>query len=160
MDVRVGLWRTLSAEELMLLNCGVGEDSLKSPLDCKESQPVHPRGNQSWTFNERTDAEAETPVLWPGDVKNWLIWKDLMLGKIESGRRRELQRMSWLEGITDSMDRSLSRLQEAWSAAVHGVAKSWTWLSDWTELYWEMLDCIKNSVVLVQLLLLSKWDNV
>ena len=75
MDVRVGLWRQLSAEELMLLNCGVGE-TLESPLDCKEIQPVHPKGDQSWVFIGRTDAQAETAVLWPPDARNWLIGKD------------------------------------------------------------------------------------
>ena len=69
MDVRVGLQRKLSTEELMLLNCGVGED-LESPLDCKEIQPVHPKGDQSWVFIGRTDVEAETPILWPPDAKN------------------------------------------------------------------------------------------
>ena len=59
----------------MLLNCGVGED-FKSPLDCKQIQPVHPKGNPSWTFTGRTDAEAETPILWPPNAKSWLIWKD------------------------------------------------------------------------------------
>ena len=71
----------------MLLNYSVGED-LESPLDCKEIKPVNPKGNQSWIFIGRTDAEAETPILWPTDVKSWLIWKTLMLGKIEGGRRR------------------------------------------------------------------------
>ena len=74
MDVRVGLWRKLSAEKLMFLNCVVGEDS-ESPLDCKEIQPVHPKGDQSWVFIGRTDAEAVTPVLWPPDGKSWLIGK-------------------------------------------------------------------------------------
>ena len=69
MDARVGLSRKLSAEELMLLNC-VLEKTLESPLDCKEIQPVHPKGDQSWVFTGRTDAEAETPILWPPDVKN------------------------------------------------------------------------------------------
>ena len=69
MDMRVGLQRKLSAEELMLLNCGVGEDSL-SPLDCKEIQPVQPKGDQSWVFIGRTDAEAEIPILWPPEVKS------------------------------------------------------------------------------------------
>ena len=64
------------------------ENTLESPLDCKEIQPVHPKGNQSWIFIRRTNVEAETPILWPPDVKNWLIWKDLMLEKIEHGRRR------------------------------------------------------------------------
>ena len=80
MDVRVGLSRKLSAEELMLLNCGVW-NTLESPLDCKEIQPVHPKGNQSWIFIGRTDFEAETPILWPPDAKNWLIGKDPDAGK-------------------------------------------------------------------------------
>ena len=75
MDVSIGLERKLSAEELMLLNCGV-ENTLESPLDCKEIQPVHPKGNQSWIFIGRTDVETEIPILWPPDVKNWLIGKD------------------------------------------------------------------------------------
>ena len=72
--------RKLSGIELMLLNCGVGEDP-ESPLDSKESQPAYPKGNQSWIFIGRTDAEAEAPILWPPDVKNWLIWKDPDAGK-------------------------------------------------------------------------------
>ena len=80
MDVRVGLQRKLSTEKLMILNCGAGEDS-ESPLDCKEIQPVHPKGGQSWILIGRTDAEAETPKLWPLDVKDRLIWKDPDVGK-------------------------------------------------------------------------------
>ena len=72
MDVRVGLQRKLSAEELMLLNCGVGK-TLERPLDCKEIQPVHPKGDQSWVFPGRTDVEAETPIFWPPDAKSRLI---------------------------------------------------------------------------------------
>ena len=84
MDVRVGLWRRLSAEELMLLNCGVGEGSWES-LDCKEIQPVHPKGDQSWVFIGRTHVEAETPILWPPDVKNWLIGKDWFWERLKAG---------------------------------------------------------------------------
>ena len=79
MDVRVGLWRKLSTEELMLLNCG--EKTLESPLDCKGIQPVHPKGDQSWVFIGRTDAEAETPIFWPPHVKSWLIGKDPDAGR-------------------------------------------------------------------------------
>ena len=80
--------------------------------ESKEIQPAHPKGNQSWIFTGRTDAEAETPILWSPDVKSWLIWKALMLGKIEGGRRRGRQKMRQLDGITGSMDMSLSKLQE------------------------------------------------
>ena len=189
MDVRVGLWTKLSAKELMLLNCGVGEDSwgslglqgdptspfwrrsalgflwkerydkprqhikkqryyfankgpssqsygfssghvwmwdldqkdgwapknwcfwtvvlkktLECLLDCKEIKPVNPKGNQPWIFTGRTDVEAEAPILWPPDAKNWLIGKSLMLGKIKGRSRRGQQRMRWLDGITDSID--------------------------------------------------------
>ena len=77
------------------------EKTLESLLDYKEIQSVNPKGNQSWIFTERTDAEAEAPILWPADAKNWLFEKTLMLGKIESRRRRGQQRMRWLDGITD-----------------------------------------------------------
>ena len=80
MDVRVGLKRKLSVEEVMILNCGVGEDSWEF-LDSKEIQPVHPKGNQYWIFIGKTDAEAEIPIFWPPDVKNWLIGKYPDAGK-------------------------------------------------------------------------------
>ena len=79
--LRVGPERRLSSEELMLLNCVVGKDSTENRLDCKEIQPVHPKGNQSWIFIGRTDAEAETPILWPPNTKNWLTGKDPDAGK-------------------------------------------------------------------------------
>ena len=112
------------------------EKTLESPLDCKEIQAVHPKGNQSWVFTERTDAKAETPVLWPPHAKSDSLEKTLMLGEIRGRWRRGRQRLKWLDGITDSMDVSLSKCREFvmdredWHAVIHGVAKSQTQLTD------------------------------
>ena len=106
------------------------EKTLESPLDCKEIQPVHSEGDQSWVFIGRTDAKAESPLLWPPDTKSQLIGKDLDAGNDLGKMRRGWQRMRWLDSITDSVDMNLRQLWEtvenrgAWCATVCGVTKS------------------------------------
>ena len=146
----VWMWKLHHKESWALKNCCfwtvVLEKTLESPLDSKEIKPVNPKGDQSWVFIGRTDAESETPVLWQPDAKNWLTGKDPDAGKDwgqEEKRATEDEMVGWhhrLDGHESEQLQELVMDREAWRPTVHGIAKSWTWLIDWTELNWRIKD--------------------
>ena len=141
----VWMWELYYKESWVLKNSCfwtvVLEKTLKNTLDCKEIKPVNPKGNESWIFIRRTDAEAETPILWPPDVKNGLIGKDPDAGKNwgqeEKGTTEDemVRWHHWLDGHEFEQASGVGDYSEAWCAAVHGVSKSGTWLSYWSEAF-------------------------
>ena len=140
------------------------EKTLESPLDCK-IKPVSPEGNQYWIFIGKTDAEAETPILWPPDVKNWLIGKDPDAGKDwrwEEKETTEDEMVGWLHQLNGQESEQVPGAgdgQEAWHAAVHEVAKSWTRLSNWTKgsSYFEIFE-VKYVLICIIFISYQKWQ--
>ena len=145
----------IDAFEMLVL-----KKTLESSIDCKEIKLVNPKGNQSWMFFGRTDAEAETPILWPRMWRANSLEKTLMLEKVEGRRRRGQQRIKCLDGITDSRDMSLRKFQklvmgrETWRAAVHGITKRWTQLNWWGLQAWEIA-----SQVTLRELFAGRWGD-
>ena len=157
MDVTVGFQRRLSAEKLMLLNCGLGEDSWES-LDSKEIKPVHPKGNQSWILTGRTDAEAEAPVLWPPDGKNWLIRKDSDAGKDwkqwEKGTTED-ETVGWHHRLNGHEIEQASGVGDGQGSL---VPKSGTQLSNWTD--WRTTLNSSASIITASGYTNPKWQNL